>query len=241
MYRTPRLSPDGGRLAVTVQGEKNDVWIYEFARTTLTPLTSEGRTLPVWTPDGKRVAFGSASATSFSGIFWKSADGSGAEEQLPAIDHTNVSPLSWSPDGKSLAFGAYDVAKETSEDFTHNDIWWVSLEEPRAPHPFVQTRFREGGAVFSPDGRWLAYVSDESGRDEVHVRAFPGPGAKWQISSDGGIESAWPRDGHEIFYRRGDAMMAVDVKRQPLLRRERLDGSSRRTTREAMRAGPTTT
>ena len=98
---------------------------------------------------------------------------------------------------------------------TAQDIWLLEPHETAKPRLFLQTRFREGAPVFSPDGRWLAYVSDESGRPEVYVRPFPGPGEKWTISAGGGIEPVWPRHGRQLFYRSGDAMMAVDVSTQP--------------------------
>ena len=91
----------------------------------------------------------------------------------------------------------------------------LSVDKRGASRPFVETPFREGAPVFSPDGQWIAYVSDDSGRFEIYVRPFPGPGEKWAISTEGGSEPVWPRDGHQLFYRAGDTMMAVDVQTTP--------------------------
>ena len=137
------------------------------------------------------------------GVYWKPADGSGTEERLFASEsHPHVN--SWSPDGRVLVFTDFHAV-------TRGDIWVFSLEGKRESRPFLKTPFNERAARFSPDGRWLVYVSNESGRDEVYVQPFPGPGGKWQISTTGGTEPVWSRDGREIFYRNGEKMMAVSV------------------------------
>ena len=115
--------------------------------------------------------------------------------------------MSWSPDGQLLAFIENNPA-------TGQDIWVLRLDDRKA-QPFLRTRFNEGAPRFSPDGRWLAYYSDESGRKEVYVKPYPAPGGKWQISTDGGMEPVWNRNGREIFYRSGDKMMAADIASQP--------------------------
>ena len=142
-----------------------------------------------------------------SGLFWKPADGSGAEERLTTSEFVPES-ASVSPDGQTLAY---------SEDRpgTGRDIWVVPLQGERKPRPFLQSRFTEVAPTFSPDGRWLAYVSGESGRNEVYVQPFPGPGGKWLISTEGGADPVWARNGRELFYRNGDKMMAVDIQTQP--------------------------
>ncbi|MFQ5817680.1 MAG: protein kinase [Terriglobia bacterium] len=207
----PRLSPDGKRLALNLYGAPRwDVWVYELARGTLTRLTFEGENFPpVWTPDGQRVTFRSTRAGQRN-LFWKPADGSGAAERLTTSKHEQ-DPTSWSPDGKLLAF-----AENNPE--TGWDIWVLPLKGeglPRSergkPQPFLQTPFNEGAAMFSPDGRWIAYTSDESGRYEVYVRPYPGPGGKRQISTAGGVWPVWARNGRELFYRNGDQMMAVAI------------------------------
>jgi len=120
-------------------------------------------------------------------------------------------PASWSPDGRVLAFVTNDGAHRASSELTGLDIWWASLDDLTHPHLFLKTKFDEGPPVFSPDGRWLAYASNESGRTEIYVQPFPGPGERVQISTDGGNEVTWPRLGHQLFYRSANVMMAVDV------------------------------
>jgi serine/threonine-protein kinase len=142
-------------------------------------------------------------------LFWQTADGSGAAERLTAeTDNlvTNPIPKSWSPDGQLLAFQRIDPT-------TQRDIWIFSLSD-RKVRLFRQTPFTEGSPQFSRDGRWLSYVSNESGRPEIYVQPYPGPGGKWQVSTDGGNEPVWGRTG-EIFYRSGNKMMAVEVTTQP--------------------------
>jgi serine/threonine-protein kinase len=202
-YGSPRLSPDGRFAAVTIG---NDVWVYDLVRDTLTRLTFEGRNAaPQFTPDGKRVWYNSARAGAQS-IFWKLADGSGPEELL--ITSTNPRPGSMTPDGRTLLFG--DNGPKTA-----SDIWVLPLEGERKPHVFLQTPFGETTPRLSPDGRWVAYLSSESGKNEVYVRPFPGPGGKWQISAEGGQGIAWSPKGNELFYRAGAKMMVVDIRTQP--------------------------
>ena len=217
-YRNPRLSPDGQRLAVTLVANPYDVWVYDIPRHTLTRLTFEGdNRLPVWAPDGKQVAFRSNRAGGTWNLYWKPADGSGAAERLTTSEHTQT-PSSWSLDGKFLAF--YERATTVGSSTTEGDIWVLPLEGERKPQPFLQTQFYESSPTFSPDGSWLAYVSNESGRNEVYVLPYPGPGGKWQISTEGGREPVWARNGRELFYRneRGDQMMVVDITTEPTFR-----------------------
>jgi Tol biopolymer transport system component len=203
-YAQPQLSPDGRQIAVTVENPKNDVWIYELGRGTLTRLTFEGNnnSRPLWTPDGKRILFRSDRPGPGNNLFMKVADGTGPDEQITTFV-MNL-PSSISPDGK-LAFFYKTDAK------TGPDIWTVPLEGDRQPKIVLQTQFAEKAAMISPDGKFLAYQSDESGRGEIYVRSFPGPGGKWQISVAGGTEPLWSRNGRELFYRDSDKMMAVDI------------------------------
>jgi dipeptidyl aminopeptidase/acylaminoacyl peptidase len=138
---------------------------------------------------------------------WMAADGSGAGDRLTTSENAQL-PGSWSPDGRVLAFSEQDPT-------TGWDIWTLRSDGDKKVQPFLQTPLDEGGALFSPDGRWLAYVSNESGRDEVYVRPFPGPGGKWQISTEGGIEPIWAHNGQELFYRVGDKMMVAAVGTRP--------------------------
>jgi Tol biopolymer transport system component len=191
-YWNPMLSPDGRHIVLWTGGDDRNVWLDDVERQTLTRLTSEGRnSRAIWTPDGRRVAFSSATA-GVDNLFWKAADGSGAAERL-TTSTSQQAPSSWSPDGKTLAF----LETSRNGDF---DIWALSSEGDRQPHPILQTRFNETYAEFSPDGRWIAYVSDESGRDQVYVQPYPGPGPRMQISNDGGTQPAWSRTGRELFY-----------------------------------------
>src|SRR5579863_2520928 len=206
-YLIPRLSPDGGRVAVGIAEQENQIWLYDLSRETLTRLTFEGNSSngPIWTPDGKRVVFNS-NKEGGTNIFWQLADGSGGLERLTISEYLQA-PMSWSPDGQLLAFHEVNPT-------TQRDIWVLRLGDRKA-QPFLRTRFDEAAPRFSPDGRWLAYISNESGRYEVYVQPYPGPGGKWQISTEGGTEPAWNPNGRELFYRSGDKMMAVDITTQP--------------------------
>ena len=206
-YMAIRLSPDGQRLAVGILDPNPGVWIYELERGTLARLTTSVlNPYATWTPDGKRVTLRSALNNPFN-LSWIPINGSGAEERLTTGKGLPI-PGSWSPDGQVLAYSEQDPT-------TGWDIWVLKLEGDRKPRPFLQTPFNEGGAIFSPDGRWLAYQSDESGRKEIYVASFPDAGKKWQISIGGGTEPLWGRNGRELFYRDGDKMMAADVTTKP--------------------------
>ena len=201
-YRGPRISPDGREVAVAIEGQETEVWLYDLSRETLSRLTFQGSTNydPLWTRDGKRVVFHSTAGA--LGLFWQLADGSGGLERL---HESGGAPYSWSPDGQVLTFNNGAAPQHIS----------VLRMGDRKVVPFAETTFKEGAAQFSPDGRWLAYVSDESGRWEIYVQPSPGPGAKWQISTEGGTEPVWNPNGRELFYRSGDNMMAVEIATQP--------------------------
>jgi Tol biopolymer transport system component/predicted Ser/Thr protein kinase len=206
-YLGPRLSPDGRRVAVTITEQESHVWLYDLGRGALTRFTFEGNANngPVWTPDGKRIAFNS-NREGATNIFWQLADGSGGLERLTTSEYIHA-PMSWSPDGQLLAF--FEVNPDTQRDI------WVLRMSDRKAQPFLRTQFDEAVPQFSPDGRWLAYISNETGRHEIYVQPYPGPGGKWQISTEGGTEPAWNRNGRELFYRSGNKMMAVDITTQP--------------------------
>ena len=204
-YRSFSLSPEGGRLAIVIGDPTNDVWVQDLERGVLTRLTSGGNNVqPSWTPDGTRVVF--TERTGGRAVpFWVPGDGSAEPEPLFAGDHQG-GVSSFSPKGDLLAF-------QTRAADTGLDLWVRSLKG--TPQLFLRTRFTEVGSKFSPDGRWIAYVSDESGQYEVYVRPYPpGPG-KWQVSAQGGEHVIWSRDGKELFYRNGNKWMAVAVQLQP--------------------------
>jgi Tol biopolymer transport system component len=227
-YEYPMVSPDGRQVAVMIAAETgSDIWIIDIERATRTRFTAGGTSaFPAWAPDGSRVAFQSTAPGPWN-LFWKPVDGRmDAQPFLRAADTSAASsapstgesllpgtlptlsgagpqfPTSWSPDGSMLAF---HERKPNGE----RDIWAVSPGSD--PVPFLLTPFDERSPRFSPDGRWLAYVSDESGRNDVYVQPFPGPGPKWLVSTDGGIDPVWSRDGRELFYRKDDEMMVVSV------------------------------
>jgi len=213
-YLRPALSPDGTRVALEIRDSaKQDIWIYELTRGTLTRLTFEfENSNPIWTPNGKRVTYRSQRPDK-GGLYWAPADGSGPPEPLLALQG-RVRPGAWTPDGKTLAFEQGTSGSE--------NIWMLpAAGDPpaeRKPRPVLQAPYREWEPQLSPDGRWLAYTSNESARNEVYVQPFPGPGGKWQISTDGGIQPRWARSGRELYYRNGDRMMSVDIATSPSFR-----------------------
>jgi serine/threonine-protein kinase len=205
-YVYPRLSPNGRRMTVAIaEDQGSQVWLYDLQET-LTRLTFVGlaNNVPIWTPDGKRIAF--LSNKEGQNVFWQLADGSGGLEQLTTNDFLHAA-LSFTPDGQQMAF-------IESNPTTGYDIWVMRMSDHKA-QPFIRTPFNESCPQFSPDGHWMAYVSNESAHNEIYVQPYPGPGGKWQISTEGGTEPAWNRNGRELFYRSGNKMMAVDVATQP--------------------------
>ena len=226
-YNQPRLSPDGRRVAVDVIEKAQDmqVWLYDLTRDTFAPFTFQGLNRhAVWTPDGKRIAFMS-NREGATHIFWQLANGSGGLERLTTNSPTSTDglsiPCSWSPDGQSLIFAQAVPTKQA-------EFWTQHVGSPSARSGQVeaaqrlpvQPRAADGAPQLSPDGRWLAYASDESGRREIYVQPYPGLSGKWQISTDGGNEPQWSRErqwsrgGKELFYRSGRKMMAVDIATQ---------------------------
>ncbi len=206
-YAQPRLSPDGRQIVVQIEGAKSDLWVYHLTRDTLRRLTFDGNsTNPVWTPDGKTIAFSPQS--NGRGVFVIPVDGSAVQEQLTTDGEGQV-PQSWSPDGTLLAFHGMSRA-------TARDIWVLSLTGERKPRLLLGAPYNERVPMISADGKWLAYLSDESGREEVYVQSFPGPGGRWQISTEGASEPMWARRGGELFYRNGAKLMSVDIATTPV-------------------------
>ena len=202
-YRWPSLSQDNQLIALTVSASRQDLWLYDIARGALTRFTDEAAgTAPVWTPDGSNVTFGWDISGTFD-LYQKPADGSGEAELLFETTAAKV-PSSWTPDGSALVFHEF-----TATD-TQRDIWMVGHEG--AASAFLATEFNELAPAVSPDGRWLAYASDQSGEYQIYVQPFPEGGAVVPISTGAGTEPVWSRDGTELFFRTGNQMMVVDVQ-----------------------------
>ncbi len=205
-YGYPKLSPDGQRLAIgDTSGSNEGIWVYDPPRDTITRLTFQTdspATWPIWTPDGRYVLFSGA-----NGMYWTRADGAGKAQPLTQSKFPQY-PGSVTVDGKRLAY--YQTSGPTG-----TDLWTVPLLSDTAgvragkPEIFLQTPLNERHPAFSPDGRWLAYDSDESGSLQIYVRAFPDKGGKWQVSSDEGSFPEWSRDGHELFFRNLDNQIMV--------------------------------
>jgi Tol biopolymer transport system component len=194
-YADPELSPDGKRVAVCRDDPRTgtpDIWIMEISRGMQSRLTFHPRweVYPVWSPDGSRIAF-AWDKEGHTDIYLKAAGG-GVEELL-FKERRATYPLDWSRDGRLLLFSAMDPK-------TGSDLWLLHLEGSRTPKPLLQTPFNEGEARISPDGRFFAYTSDESGRPEVYVRPLASMAEQWQVSTEGGTKPQWRRDGKELFY-----------------------------------------
>ncbi len=206
-FEEPRLSPDGMRFSVTIwEGRARHIWMYEIDRGILTPFPVEEQTYrAIWTPDGKRLIFSFERAGAYPDIFWMSSDGSGEAEELISSS-TILTPTSWAPGG----LVAYVEIGATTGG---GDIYVSSVEGERTTEPVIATpQYDEANAMFSPNGRWMAFTSNRSGRLEVYVRPFPGEGGVQQISTDGGLEPVWAQNGKELFYRNGRKMMGVSVQ-----------------------------
>jgi dipeptidyl aminopeptidase/acylaminoacyl peptidase len=203
-YARLRFSPDGRQLAMDVRdGNQRDLWVYDWAAEALSRLTFDpGQdTQPIWTPDGRRIAFASDRADKGTrNLYWQRADGTGDAERLTVSNNIQW-PGSWHPNGRFLAFA--EIGRQTHRP----DLMLLSMEgseasgwKPGKPTVFLSTPSVENVPEFSPDGRWLAYMSNESGRFEVYVRPFPGPGGKWQVSTEGSRVPKWSRTGRQLLY-----------------------------------------
>ncbi len=207
-YSEFSISPDGRALATRIFAINDDVWIEDLGTGTSVRLTSEplDEIFPQWTHDGARIAFGTRTGT----IFWKPSDGSGAREELSHGEYPRY-PASFSPDGGSLVFVEIHPSRR-------RDLWLLPLVGDRQARPLLTTEADEWGARFSPDGRWLAYVSDETGRNEIFIRPIDSSGGRKRLSSEGGIGPMWAPDGRELYFMRGDrlAVVALDARRDPV-------------------------
>jgi serine/threonine protein kinase/WD40 repeat protein len=209
-YRGIDLAPDGTHVAAhRHDGNGGDIWVTDLARSTTSRFTfdaSQENTSPIWSPDATHIVYGST-RNGKSGLYQKKADNAGSEERLVESNDTPL-PVSWSPDGNSIVYLVTGPG-------TNGDLWVLPLSGDRKPFPLLHTPFAESHAQISPDGKWFAYQSNETGRMEVYVQPFPSRSGKWQVSTNGGYFPRWRRDGHELFYMSQTSagrMMAVDVK-----------------------------
>ena len=215
IYDYPRLSPDGSRVAFS----RRDIWVLDLGRASRTRLTFDGRVGPgrtapsgilAWAADSQRVTFNRAgddpAKPNGTAIAWTKVDGS--DTQLLIRSDGLVTPSAWSSDGKTLAY-------QSRLQNVNRDVWVFEPRGDARERPFVESPAEERAPAFSPDGKWLAYVSNESGEDQIYVKPYPGPGERFTISNEGGTEPVWSRDGRELFYRDDEAMMAVPVAPGP--------------------------
>ncbi len=203
-YMHPRVSPDGTRIALTIEDKTRDLWALELGRNTLSRLSFEASTQfgAVWMPDGDGIIYSQDDPP--YNIYRRSVDGTGQAEAV-VVTPVDDEARSISPDGRVLLFSH-------NETDTRLDIWLATLEGESQVEPWLQTPFNENYAGFSPDGEWVAYASDETGRSEIYVNGFPAGGRKLQVSLAGGSRPRWSRDGTELFFRDGPRMMAVEVR-----------------------------
>ena len=200
----PRISPDGRLAAVHIGGrDSRELWIFDLTRPgSIRQLTIRGGGFPTWSPDGTRIAFMSRRGGT-GDLYIVAADGSSPPEHLTGSGRTLI-PVSWSTDGV-LAY--YEIG-----DVRQRDLWVIDVKNGSEPVPFVESPANELSPVFSPDGRYIAYVSNETGQNEIYVRPYPPPGPVTAVSIDGGTEPVWSPDGRELYYRHGEELLAVPVQ-----------------------------
>jgi serine/threonine-protein kinase len=197
-----QFAPDGNRIAATIGGDTAiDIWLLDARKDVLSRLTfgDGAKWDPAFSPDGTRIAY--IEGQQAGDIYWQRADGSDTPQRLTTRP-SDKAALSFHPSGRWLAFGEYDTRLNTGIDVMVMALEGGDVEgwKPGEPTAFVATPAVERDPAFSPDGRWIAYASDETGRFQIYVRPFPGPGGKWQISNDGGRFPAWSRARPELLY-----------------------------------------
>jgi Tol biopolymer transport system component len=211
-YAGPRFSPDGRRLAVSVQHSTrpmhSDVWIWDMTRQTMLRLTSDSASSASdWSPDSRRIILSRGFGVTRFGVVWMATDGSGASDSLVGGPAIRVAAR-LTPDGKNVVFQELDARSQGTVSW---DIWIAPVDTPSAARPLLRTRFSEQNAAISPDGRWLAYQSNETGANAIYVRPLTEAGGRVRVSVAGGIAPHWSRDGRELVYRNGDSLYAVSV------------------------------
>ena len=205
---SPQLSPDGRRALVILGDPNNDIWVYELDRGVRTRVTTAAQVTvsPLWSPDGSQIIFCSQNLTVESAEFQLStmaSDGAGGRKIIYRSKE-RVEPTDWSRDGRYVLFDRGNIGAQ--------DVWAIPLADPNKAFPFVQSQFPERAGQFSPDGHWVAYQSLQTGRNEIYVTPFPGGGARWQISADGGTQARWSSDGRALYFvSSGDDLMVAAV------------------------------
>jgi serine/threonine-protein kinase len=201
-FRSPRFSPDGAKVAVVAEAASDDIWVFDLHGGTQARLTFESSNVaPLWSPTGEQIAFSSNRGGPYN-LYVTQADGTGSTDRLTSSAHVQFLD-SWHSDGSVVAFTQNDPE-------TGNDVWLLTLDGSGA-QLLLGTAFNEYGAAFSPDGNWLAYTSDETGRDEIYAQPFPGTGGMWQVSAEGGRQPTWAPDGRVLYYRSRGRFVAVEL------------------------------
>ena len=209
LYMSPRASADGSLVGLSRPDPdtgKGDVWVIDASRNTMSRSTfADAASISfAFSPDAKMIAVGTIAGTATGGIWIQPTSGSGNQEKLDT-PKTFANVTSWSPNGRYLFF-------MVQNNTTRQDVYYIDLDGDKKLIPFVQSPANENGAALSPNSKWLAYTSDESGRFEVYVTAFPGPGGKWQVSNGGGGSPHWTADGNQIYYAVADKVMVVPIQ-----------------------------
>jgi Tol biopolymer transport system component len=212
-YGNIELSPNGDRLAVDITtGRNRDIWMIDLARSVSARLTFDPAAdwTPVWSPDGSAIVFAS-NRSGTQDMYRKASSGVGNEELVIRRDGSEI-PVSWSRNGRYIVFSSLKSGPQPG-----SDTWLLEMAADRKASPFIESPFDKAQARISPDGRWIAYVTDDSGAYQIVVQSFPDPnGGKWQITAQGGIEPKWRRDGRELYYLGFDGrLMSLPVKSDP--------------------------